>query len=605
VSYERGIDNLVLMRGGYESAYWQLTRRDGSTKPTADWDFDGKNLTNVGRFEAASANIAGDLSVGGSQTVSGAGTFSGLLSALGGLLVKGATELQGTLTVAGAAIFQDDVTVNKDLAVKGDVNIDGDLKATHASFTGVLTAQSLVIVSTQIGSDGTLLGAASGWGVTSGTSCQSNLALAQSKDGKLQICQSGTWVALINNENVVSTAPGLGQSCSPEGAPGRLPDGTLAVCRNGQWEAGTHGTATEGAACSVEGAVASKNENVGLHLLGCKGGVWTSKVFTLPKLTYGTAGRFCAVQDELALEERGYPSLLICKDGSWQPPGTQLLVNKGLGGSCTVDGVLAADMNTTGLLVCKNSVWSKVTEPVGLGSACNEDGRAVKIANGPPKLGSTLYCVSGRWTVYPSTLKLVRGDGVTVELIRQVDKDGVFYFIYSEPGWPRGKAQTLGAVGIGLWSTLLPNGANPGTVAKDITSNNRCTGWSLETYWKDAEYDDEDNKGVYEVCLATDRELYEIKWRYNGRPSAWNFEFDGGPEVWTARRLDECSNQVWGCDIGWQNWGDPASWWDHVAVDIWNNNTFKRWNTDARPVIFRIKKTHYWAKYRGYAKLPD
>ena len=320
-SYTRGADSLMLMRNGYDSAYWQLARRDGSTPPTANWNFNGKDLTNVGKLTAASAeiqnlkvtgdqaiegnqtvkgnqSIQGDQSVGKNLTVQGTSTFTGLLSAMGGLLVQGATDLRGALTVAGPAIFKDDVSVSKNLAVDGNTALKGTLTGTSATFTGALTAGSLAIGSTQITQDGTLLGSKLGWGVTPGTTCSSNYALAQSTDGKVQICRGGGWTALITSENIVLTAPGAGQACAPEGAPGRLPDGTLVVCKNSKWESTAQGTALEGRACTTEGALATMltaPDHPNMILLGCRNGLWSQNVFNKPKLAAVTQGGTCQI----------------------------------------------------------------------------------------------------------------------------------------------------------------------------------------------------------------------------------------------------------------------------------------------------------------------
>ncbi|MGY0194429.1 hypothetical protein ACWA7J_05065 [Leptothrix sp. BB-4] len=192
--YSRGVDNLVLIRNGYDSAYWQMVRRDGSSPPTATWDFNGQDLKKVGLLTAASAEISGDLKVGGNQTVTGnqsvtgdqtvtgkvkvdgTGTFKGVLTAMSNLFVEGATELKGKLTVVGKALFKDDVTLEKNLLVKGSAQIDGDLSAGSATFSGALLANSLMIGGTQITPDGTLLGATTG--------------LGRDRRGKLQ-CQPG------------------------------------------------------------------------------------------------------------------------------------------------------------------------------------------------------------------------------------------------------------------------------------------------------------------------------------------------------------------------------------------------------------------------------
>ena len=584
-SYTRGADSLMLMRNGYDSAYWQLARRDGSTPPTANWDFNGKDLTNVGKLTAASAeiqnlkvtgdqaiegnqtvkgnqSIQGDQSVGKNLTVQGTSTFTGLLSAMGGLLVQGATDLRGALTVAGPAIFKDDVSVSKNLAVDGNTALKGTLTGTSATFTGALTAGSLAIGHTQITQDGTLLGGKLGWGVTPGTTCSSNYALAQSTDGKVQICRGGGWTALITSENIVLTAPGAGQACAPEGAPGRLPDGTLVVCKNSKWESTAQGTALEGRACTTEGALATMltaPDHPNMILLGCRNGLWSQNVFNKPKLAAVTQGGTCPMDDELAMDRRGYPSLLICKSGTWQTLGTQLLANMQKGTSCTLEGVLASDIDHTGLLVCKGGVWAKTTDPVELGSACSPNGREVTLGS-----GDKLYCVAGAWSDMPPYFAIRRfADSMLVHLNRPIKFNGAIYGVYNEPDLG-GQSTSQTYSNISYWM-----------VAGNAVSS--YTGRRGSTWWLG------DWSGTRTVEIATAQELYAIHDAFGGRPPAWNFPFQDGAEVWTANRRDECDN---GCGMGWS--GGGGNWWDHITVDIWTNWTFHRYNTEKRPIILKM-----------------
>jgi cytoskeletal protein CcmA (bactofilin family) len=496
--YDRGVDNLVLMRNGYESAYWQLTRRDGSSPPTANWNFNGKDLTGVGSLTATSiktsgdAQVGGDLKVDGNQTikknqvvegdltVGKISTFKDVVNALSNLIVSGSTELKGKLSVAGSASFMDNVTIDKALTVKGSTDIAGKLTGSNAEFTGALTANALTIGSTKIGKDGTLLGAALGWGVATNSSCSTQYALAQSADGKLQICRNNAWTSLITTENLVVSAPGVGSGCSPEGAPGRLPDGTLAVCKDGNWQSTAAGLMTEGATCSVEGSLATTTAtpSPGLVLLGCKGGVWTTSVFSKPRLGYAREGNSCQTMDELAVDNvSGYYTLLICEGGTWRSPGTQLLENMELGKACRLNGVLASDMESTGLLVCKNNIWSKITDPIGEGGVCALEGKQTTSPSGSllictngvwvvPKEGGVciigtrlslplrtrpnhedLYCPTGKWA---GALYLTRWDGTQVLLHSPVESNGRRYYVYNEPSYiatsPKYKPQNTYAV---------------------------------------------------------------------------------------------------------------------------------------------------------------
>jgi hypothetical protein len=61
-----GVGGIIAVRNGYDSYSTSLqTRADGSNLPTAAWNFNQKNLTGVGNFESASANVRGDLTTQG------------------------------------------------------------------------------------------------------------------------------------------------------------------------------------------------------------------------------------------------------------------------------------------------------------------------------------------------------------------------------------------------------------------------------------------------------------------------------------------------------------------------------------------------------------
>ncbi|MGY0198865.1 hypothetical protein [Leptothrix sp. BB-3] len=611
--YSRGVDNLVLIRNGYDSAYWQMVRRDGSSPPTATWDFNGQDLKKVGLLTAASAEISGDLKVGGNQTVTGnqaitgdqtvtgkvkvdgTGTFKGVLTAMSNLFVEGATELKGKLTVVGKALFKDDVTLEKNLLVKGSAQIDGDLSAGSATFSGALLANSLMIGGTQITPDGTLLGAATGWGVNVGDSCAVNLALAQSTDGKVQICRNAAWTPLITAENIVQPTPAPDKACAPEGAPGRLPDGTLAVCTNGKWESVAQGSATEGSACMVEGALATTtaSPSPGRILMACQAGKWTTNVFAKPRLVYATDGNTCQTSEELALDGRGYPSLLVCKDGKWQPPGTQLLSRMAFGGKCTLDGVLASDVQKTGLLVCKNGVWSKITEAVSLGGNCDQLNQTITNAD-----GSKWYCIHAPahngyvWANAPDMLPLWRGDDVKVEMNRLVQFRGNDYYFYSEPGWMN-KPQTY--INIATWLPWPRYAGNDHAITSWL---NNSSSPALGEAWTsrmppfdDNTWGSAESRGrcqTYVVTLPSSEDLRDISIAFGGRPAPWQYNWDGGEEIWSASRRDECDGN-WGC--GSTPWsGGGGNWWDHISVNLWGAKIFHTYNTEAKPVLLKVKK---------------
>lgn len=648
-TYARGVDNLVVMRNGYESAYWQLSRRDGSSPPTANWDFNGKDLTNVGNLTAVSISTSGDVQVGGNQTVEGnqtvrknqvvegdltvgkISTFKDVINALSNLVVSGATELKGKLTVAGAASFKDDVTIDKTLLVKGSADITGKLTGSTAEFTGALTANALTIGSTKIGKDGTLLGSELGWGVTPNASCSTQYALAQSTDGKLQICRNNAWTSLITTEGIVATAPGVGTTCSPEGSAGRLPDGTLAVCKDGKWQSTAAGIATEGASCSVEGSLATgtASPSPGLILLGCKGGVWTSSVFAKPRLGYGQEGGSCQTTDELAVDNKsGYYTLLICEGGTWRTPGTQLLDNMELGKACKLNGVLASDIEGTGLLVCKNNVWSKITDPIGVGASCTPNGREItlsdggvlqcinsvwttpavgepcitnksifKLPSGKLPNGEDLYCRAGKWI---GAVILVRADGAEVIAHSPVEFNGYRYYIYNEPGYVQGSGlfgplyytpQTMIAIASFLgnpgYETVYWDDGMRGWLDPDssIGSHDNCT--VNGKHWK-RKSDTQSPPSSVEVCLPTYQTFLDIA---NGRaPDAWYGQ--GFNTIWSSEGKFESRGYRRAIDYFRDvRWRYQTGDFDHALAPVDGNRTWKEFHAseEAHPVIIRVK----------------
>lgn len=61
-----GIAGIIAVRNGYSSYSTDMQMRaDGTTAPTADWQFGGQNLTNVNHLASNSASVDSDLGVGG------------------------------------------------------------------------------------------------------------------------------------------------------------------------------------------------------------------------------------------------------------------------------------------------------------------------------------------------------------------------------------------------------------------------------------------------------------------------------------------------------------------------------------------------------------
>jgi hypothetical protein len=272
-------------------------------------------------------------------------------------------------------------------------------------------------------------------------------------------------------------------------------------------------------------------------------------------------GAACSTNFALAQSTNG--QMQICRSGTWTAllaAGAQLLTNMQQGTSCTTEDMLASDIEHTGLLVCKGGVWAKTTDPVTLGSTCSPEGRQVTLGS-----GNKLYCMAGAWTDMPPYFAIRRaGDNMVVHLNRPIKFNGSIYGVYNEPDLG-GMSTSQRYQDIVYWMLYA---WDPVTVY----TGRRGSRWWLE-----------DRSAMHLVEIATAQELYAIQNTFGGRPPAWNFPFQDGEEVWTANRRDECDD---GCGMGWS--GGGGNWWDHITVDIWNNHTFHRYNTDKRPVILKM-----------------
>jgi hypothetical protein len=594
--YTRGADGIAAVRNGYDATTaLEYTRRDGSSPPTADWDFNGKSITNIGNLQVGGSiagkngtlmvngnqNVSGNQSVQGNQTVAGSltvgkagtagGAATGVFTALADMIVNGATELKGKLTVAGAALFKGEVTFEQLVKAK-DITLTGQLSASSATVSGDIQGGSLHIGYTAITADGTLLGSKTGWGVNVNESCATGAeyALAQNTSGQLMICRSGHWQQLINRENTVIAAPGLGQACSPDGSAGRLPDGTLAICTGGQWQSAAQGGVSTNGACSVKGAISTTMPSGSSDYLDaqkyvmvvCDGAKWVQAPLARPLPQYASVGWSCGLNNEVGLDGRldtQNPALVACVNGVWSDISSlKVSVQSGnwLGDACKPNGAFSLDTNGTGLLVCANGVWSKPTEAVGIGTACTQSHNTLLTTPS----GKRMWCAYSKWQDFPDYIELVRWDGIRVNMIKGVKSPvtGEVFYLYSEPAKNPSASTWQTMNDLNRW--VCPRHMLPGYDSlpcddDDVDVGSRFTNYSIQ------------------ITQLSKTDAYAFTDAFGGRPSLW----EGGPlsgsngEFWTR-------TPVWNNDPGW-----------HVTVDLWNKHTFDRWATDYYPVVFRVK----------------
>lgn len=334
-----GMYGIVAWRNGYDAtATLQLTRRDGSLKPTADWDFNNKSITNINQVQAQDVTT-GTLTAGRAVRFLSTLEVSGTVRALGDMFVSGISDLN-TLVVHGPATFEQAATFQNNVRVNRDLTVDGTV-------TGNVHAWNINVENgAQMGAGGTRLLANGGW-VTQNNPCTDNNALAQDANGRLLVCSSGSWQQATNNVYGLTQVV-EGDSCNPEGSAAYLPSGLMAICRNGKWTPASLGTQVAGQACSVAGMMAAELVNDVANLLVCRpgpgvGGLagssllrWSREIYARPKAEYATQGDACSVEQINAIARNrasDQAGTLMCtrigntNSASWQPPFDQYTEN--------------------------------------------------------------------------------------------------------------------------------------------------------------------------------------------------------------------------------------------------------------------------------------
>ncbi len=621
VDYMRGADGILGMRNGYDATVAQeYTRRDGSSPPTADWDFNGKNLSNVkdlrvtgditGRDGHFSRNVTAEGKLytptiagynGGNVTVentlntrtvnvSETLTVTQALNALSNIFVDGFTTLRGGLSVAGAATFNGLVTFTQ--AITGTSAVfSGNVTADSMNVTNQLQAGSLRIGNTQITANGTLLGTDATWGVTPGAACSLRYALAQAADtGALMICKStgreaNTWMPVGAQSSVSAVSSGasggsaIGQPCTTNGALGQLSDGTLVTCQSGTWQSALQSVATSGGACSVRGTLATTfitDRAIGSHaasftLLVCNGSTWTDAILARPQARYSTQGESCGVDGEIALDgkvapdgrtDATHPVVNTCVAGVWQnTTAAKVVPTSGhfLTTACAVNGTMGFDENGTSPIVCKDGIWSLPTTakyPARAGDACTL-ADSTRIKTVNDKY---LWCNEGHFESYPMTIKVLRWDGVAVTLWRGAKTyAGDVFYLYTLDADNANPAYPRAARGESFHG-LRNWHCGPSGWTWELCSASNLT-FRLA--------DCPDNSADCRINVGVPR---QYQWRqfvdtWGGMPSRWaNVSLGGGAEFWSA------------------NLDGTHAW----TSDPWNYHTFSRWTTDYWSVAFIV-----------------
>jgi len=290
-----GVPGILAWRNGYAAAATlELIRRDGSLKPTADWDFANHSITNLDQVNAKGMNTTtltsgsvttGTLTADKAAKLNSTLDVAGTLTALGKMVVQGATDIQ-SLVVNGEATFKAPVKMDKSLEVSGQLKANGGVR------TGNLNIEN----GAQFSSSGARL-LAYGNHVTVGMGCLENLALAQDSNGRLMMCTSNYWEAANSNYGLSQVK--AGDSCSPEGSAAYLPNGLMAICKGSKWQAAAMGNQVAGQSCTTKGMMAAEITAQGVaNLLVCQAGsggglAWSASIYARAKAEVAKEGDNC------------------------------------------------------------------------------------------------------------------------------------------------------------------------------------------------------------------------------------------------------------------------------------------------------------------------
>ncbi len=357
-----GLPGILAWRNGYAAAVaLELIRRDGSLKPTADWDFANHSITNLKELEAQHITTS-TLTANGAAKLNSTLDVTGTLTALGKMVVQGATDIQ-SLVVNGEATFKAPVKMEKSLDVAGQLNAKG----------GVSTAHLNIENGTQLTSDGARL-LVNGDFVTLGTKCVQNLALAQDTTGRLMMCAAGSWQTANNNYGLSQV--NAGDSCSPDGSAAYLPNGLMAICREHKWQPAAMGSQVSGQSCTTKGMMAAEITAQGVaNLLVCKAGsgsglVWSASIYARPKAEVAKEGDSCNTDQINALasnsnsEESG---ILRCTANGRGGAQWKMPFKKYTEWTIDTNEYLAADFSWKDWYISRVSYWGQTIQgPVTL-----------------------------------------------------------------------------------------------------------------------------------------------------------------------------------------------------------------------------------------------
>lgn len=233
---------ILCMRSGYgASGLLQLTRRDGTTQPTGNWNMGNFNVTGVGSLASNTLSTTSTATIGGQATTKGltnTGNFNNVadpaVAGSGNITNAGALTNGGALTVNGQTTTRGVANIAGNITNSGSTTLSGTLDVAGATTTKGLTNTGNIVTSGDVTSGRLRLMTV----VANGASCAGFTGYqAATAAGSLASCINGTWQT--PSASVAPPNPCGATSVSFSGCTGNLPYTTSGSTANVTMTSGT------------------------------------------------------------------------------------------------------------------------------------------------------------------------------------------------------------------------------------------------------------------------------------------------------------------------------------------------------------------------------
>ncbi|WP_194725560.1 prepilin-type N-terminal cleavage/methylation domain-containing protein [Noviherbaspirillum malthae] len=231
---------ILCMRSGYgSSGLSQLTRRDGTTPPTANWNMGNVNVTGIGNLGTSTMATASTATIGGVATTTGIVnngnlTNSGTLTTTGTLTASSNATVGGTLGVTGQTTTRGLANIAGNITNSGNTTLSGTLDVAGATTTKGITNTGNISTTGDVVTGRMQLTTI----VANGASCAGFSGYqAATAAGSLASCINGTWQT--PSASVPPPNPCAATSVSFSGCTGNLPYTTSGSTANVTMTTGT------------------------------------------------------------------------------------------------------------------------------------------------------------------------------------------------------------------------------------------------------------------------------------------------------------------------------------------------------------------------------